>query len=132
MHIHHIDICLCLAKFLYLIVFLHILHVFGLQELIGTVEVMEKNQLYNFLVLKCETQDEGETAVLCTLEYGDLTRCLPTNVTIKSESKTFYVALMAVMLANQILKFNGHLQSIQITNLSASVKSYLSFDNIKF
>ncbi|XP_066524788.1 centromere protein O [Hoplias malabaricus] len=59
-----------------------------IKELIGTVEVIERNQLCNFLTLKCKSQDERNTAVLCTLEYGDLTQCLPSHVTIESKEET--------------------------------------------
>ncbi|KAG7328404.1 hypothetical protein KOW79_008348 [Hemibagrus wyckioides] len=59
-----------------------------LTEELGTVEVLEKNQLCNFLALMCKAPAESDEAVLCTLEYGDLTRCLPTHVTIDSENKT--------------------------------------------
>ncbi|XP_072546460.1 centromere protein O [Salminus brasiliensis] len=58
-----------------------------IKELVGTVEVIEKNQLCNFLILMCKAR-ESEAAVLCTLEYGDLTKCLPTNVTIQSEDES--------------------------------------------
>ncbi|XP_026858236.2 centromere protein O isoform X1 [Electrophorus electricus] len=54
---------------------------------LGTVKVIERNQLCNFLILMCKAQEESET-VLCTLEYGDLTRYLPTRVTIESENTT--------------------------------------------
>ncbi|KAI4884583.1 hypothetical protein NFI96_034552 [Prochilodus magdalenae] len=59
-----------------------------IKEHTGTVEVIERNQLCNFLVLMCKTQEENQPAVLCTLEYGELTQCLPTRVTIESENKT--------------------------------------------
>ncbi|XP_077094869.1 centromere protein O isoform X1 [Siphateles boraxobius] len=58
------------------------------KELIGSVEVMESNQLCNILVLMCTEQGETPKAVLCTLEYGDLTQYLPTRVSIESEDKT--------------------------------------------
>ncbi|XP_067312192.1 centromere protein O [Pseudorasbora parva] len=58
------------------------------KELVGSVEVMESNQLFNILVLMCTEQGETPRAVLCTLEYGDLTQSLPTHVTIESEDKT--------------------------------------------
>ncbi|KAG9268701.1 centromere protein O [Astyanax mexicanus] len=58
-----------------------------IKELVGTVEVIEKNQLCNFLVLMCKAQ-ESEAAILCTLEYSDLTKCLPTRVTIQSKDTT--------------------------------------------
>ncbi|KAK7152585.1 hypothetical protein R3I93_010721 [Phoxinus phoxinus] len=58
------------------------------KELVGSVEVMESNQLCNILVLMCTEQGETPKAVLCTLEYGDLTQCLPTRVSIESEDKT--------------------------------------------
>ncbi|GAA6109360.1 centromere protein O [Tachysurus ichikawai] len=59
-----------------------------IEELLETVEIIEKNQLCNFLALMCNTPAESDDAVLCTLEYGDLTRCLPTHVVIDSENKT--------------------------------------------
>ncbi|KAF7704522.1 centromere protein O [Silurus meridionalis] len=59
-----------------------------IKELLGTVEVIEKNQLCNFLAFVCKVPSESEEAVLCTLEYGDLTRCLPTQVVIDAENKT--------------------------------------------
>uniref|UniRef100_A0A672TGB4 Centromere protein O n=1 Tax=Sinocyclocheilus grahami TaxID=75366 RepID=A0A672TGB4_SINGR len=59
-----------------------------LKELVGSVEVMESNQLCNILVLMCTAQGETPKAVLCTLEYGDLTQCLPTRVSIECEDKT--------------------------------------------
>lgn len=58
------------------------------KELVSSVEVMESNQLFNILVLMCTEQGETPRAVLCTLEYGDLTQCLPTRVSIESEDKT--------------------------------------------
>ncbi|XP_048046419.1 centromere protein O [Megalobrama amblycephala] len=58
------------------------------KELAGSVEVMESNQLCNILVLMCTAQGETPRAVLCTLEYGDLTQCLPTRVSIESEDKS--------------------------------------------
>lgn len=39
----------------------------------------------------CKTPVESDEAVLCTLEYGDLTRCLPTHVVIDGDSKTVYI-----------------------------------------
>ncbi|RXN29325.1 centromere O [Labeo rohita] len=62
--------------------------VYLLKELVGSVEVMESNQLCNILVLMCTAQGETPIAVLCTLEYGDLTQCLPTRVSIECEDKT--------------------------------------------
>ncbi|XP_026085865.1 centromere protein O [Carassius auratus] len=59
-----------------------------LKELVGSVEVMESNQLCSILVLMCTAQGETPKAVLCTLEYGDLTQCLPTRVSIECEDKT--------------------------------------------
>ncbi|XP_067224241.1 centromere protein O isoform X1 [Chanodichthys erythropterus] len=58
------------------------------KELVGSVEVMESNQLCNILVLMCTAQGETPRAVLCTLEYRDLTQCLPTRVSIESEDKS--------------------------------------------
>lgn len=58
------------------------------QKLIGTVEIFEKNQLCNFLALMCKAPAESDEAVVCTLEYGDLTRSLPTHVVIVSENQT--------------------------------------------
>ncbi|XP_016347090.1 centromere protein O [Sinocyclocheilus anshuiensis] len=62
--------------------------VYLLKELVGSVEVMESSQLCNILVLMCTAQGETPKAVLCTLEYGDLTQCLPTRVSIECEDKT--------------------------------------------
>ncbi|KAM9465863.1 centromere protein O [Clarias gariepinus] len=59
-----------------------------IKELIATVEIIEQNQLCNFLALVCKAPGECDEAVLCTLEYGDLTRSLPTHVVIDSENKT--------------------------------------------
>ncbi|XP_073683556.1 centromere protein O [Garra rufa] len=59
-----------------------------LKELVGSVEVMESNQLCNILVLMCTAQGETPKAVLCTLEYSDLTQSLPTRVSIECEDKT--------------------------------------------
>ncbi|XP_062863856.1 centromere protein O isoform X2 [Trichomycterus rosablanca] len=58
-----------------------------IKELVGTVEVLERNQLCSFLALVCKAPLESDEAVLCTLEYADLTRSLPTHVTINSENK---------------------------------------------
>ncbi|XP_053489105.1 centromere protein O [Ictalurus furcatus] len=58
------------------------------KELVGTVEIIEKNQLCNFLALVCKAPAESDEDILCTLEYGDLTRCLPTHVVIDGENKT--------------------------------------------
>ncbi|TSO25150.1 Centromere protein O [Bagarius yarrelli] len=59
-----------------------------IEKLVGTVEIIEKNQLCNFLALMCKAPVESDGAVVCTLEYGDLTRSLPTHVVIVSENKT--------------------------------------------
>uniref|UniRef100_A0A673LFD6 Centromere protein O n=1 Tax=Sinocyclocheilus rhinocerous TaxID=307959 RepID=A0A673LFD6_9TELE len=61
-----------------------------LKELVGSVEVMESNQLCNILVLMCTAQSETPKAVLCTLEYGDLSQCLPTRVSIECEGTTHH------------------------------------------
>ncbi|MFT7813132.1 centromere protein O isoform X1 [Arapaima gigas] len=60
-----------------------------IQELLhGSVEVLESNAFCSILVLSCRLVGDQEAAVLCTLEYGDPTRYLPTRVTIDSEDKT--------------------------------------------
>ncbi|XP_018586658.2 centromere protein O isoform X1 [Scleropages formosus] len=60
-----------------------------IQELFhGSVKVLESNALCSILVLRCRQVGEKKAAALCTLEYGDPTRCLPTRVTIDSEEKT--------------------------------------------
>ncbi|KAG9336230.1 hypothetical protein JZ751_002577 [Albula glossodonta] len=60
-----------------------------IQEVLqGSVEVMESNALFNMVVLMCTEPGQKGTAVLCTLEYSDLTRFLPTKVVIESEDKT--------------------------------------------
>ncbi|KAM9355883.1 centromere protein O isoform 2-T2 [Pholidichthys leucotaenia] len=51
-----------------------------------SVEVMESNVLCSILVLLFTVPRE-KTAVLCTLEYNDHTRCLPTRVLFESEDK---------------------------------------------
>lgn len=58
------------------------------KDLVGSVEVMESNELCNILVLMCSAQSETPKAVLCKLEYKDLTQSLPTHVSIESEDKT--------------------------------------------
>lgn len=57
-----------------------------LQELHQSVEVMESNILCSMLVLMFIVLGE-ETAVLCTLDYADHTRCLPTRVHVESEGE---------------------------------------------
>ncbi|KAK2826579.1 hypothetical protein Q5P01_020793 [Channa striata] len=49
-----------------------------------SVEVMESNVLCSLLVLMF-TVPRGKTAVLCTLDYTDHARCLPTRVHFESE-----------------------------------------------
>ncbi|XP_036399010.1 centromere protein O [Megalops cyprinoides] len=57
-----------------------------IQELLrDSVEVMESNALFNVVVLMCTEAGQADKAVLCTLEYADLTRYLPTKVTVESE-----------------------------------------------
>ncbi|XP_005736739.1 centromere protein O isoform X3 [Pundamilia nyererei] len=51
-----------------------------------SVEVMESNVLCSLLVLLFTVPRE-KTAVLCTLDYTDHTRCLPTRVHLESEDK---------------------------------------------
>ncbi|KAJ8353258.1 hypothetical protein SKAU_G00208250 [Synaphobranchus kaupii] len=59
-----------------------------IQEVLrDSVEVMESNVLFNTIVLMCADPEENGRAVLCTLEYSDLSRYLPTKVTIESEDK---------------------------------------------
>lgn len=57
-----------------------------LQELHKSVEVMESNILCSILVLMF-TVPGAKTAVLCTLDYADRTRCLPTRVHLESEGE---------------------------------------------
>ncbi|XP_030574931.1 centromere protein O [Archocentrus centrarchus] len=56
------------------------------QEQHKSVEVMESNVLCSVLVLLF-TLPREKTAVLCTLDYTDHTRCLPTRVHFESEDK---------------------------------------------
>ncbi|XP_028995247.1 centromere protein O isoform X2 [Betta splendens] len=49
-----------------------------------SIEVMESNVLCSILVLML-TVPRQKTAVLCTLDYTDQTRCLPTNARFESE-----------------------------------------------
>uniref|UniRef100_A0A3Q4GYJ3 Centromere protein O n=1 Tax=Neolamprologus brichardi TaxID=32507 RepID=A0A3Q4GYJ3_NEOBR len=51
-----------------------------------SIEVMESNVLCSLLVLLLTVPRE-KTAVLCTLDYTDHTRCLPTRVHLESEDK---------------------------------------------
>ncbi|MEQ2285412.1 hypothetical protein AMECASPLE_031450 [Ameca splendens] len=51
-----------------------------------SVEVMESNLLCSILVLMFTVPKE-KTPLLCTLEYTDHTRCLPTRVHLDSEDK---------------------------------------------
>ncbi|KAJ7990790.1 hypothetical protein DPEC_G00290570 [Dallia pectoralis] len=51
----------------------------------NSVRVMECNALCTILVLMFSVPGEKPRAALCTLEYTDHTRCLPTRVTIESE-----------------------------------------------
>ncbi|KAL7873109.1 hypothetical protein AOLI_G00121800 [Acnodon oligacanthus] len=84
-----------------------------IKELIGTVEIIERNQLCNFLVFMCKIQEETEATVLCTLEYGDLTQCLPTRVTIESENKT--LAESPQWKKNQVLLMESPVHSALLT-----------------
>ncbi|KAL6477660.1 hypothetical protein MHYP_G00134950 [Metynnis hypsauchen] len=84
-----------------------------IKELIGTVEIIERNQLCNFLIFMCKIQEETEAAVLCTLEYGDLTQCLPTRVTIESENKT--LAESPQWKKNQVLLMESPVHSALLT-----------------
>ncbi|XP_034418601.1 centromere protein O [Cyclopterus lumpus] len=54
------------------------------KELHKSVEVMESNVLCSFLVLMF-TLPREKTAVLCSLDYSDCTRCLPTRVHFECE-----------------------------------------------
>ncbi|XP_029900602.1 centromere protein O isoform X2 [Myripristis murdjan] len=56
------------------------------QELHKSVEVLETNALCSILVLLLTVPRE-KIAVLCTLDYADHTRCLPTRVCIECEDK---------------------------------------------
>ncbi|XP_071753096.2 centromere protein O [Centroberyx gerrardi] len=56
------------------------------KELHKSVEVMESNALCSILVLMFTVPRE-KTAVLCTLDYTDHARCLPTRVSIECEDK---------------------------------------------
>ncbi|XP_076605216.1 centromere protein O [Chaetodon auriga] len=56
------------------------------KELHKSVDVMESNVLCSILVLMF-TVPRDKTAVLCTLDYTDHTRCLPTRVHFESEEK---------------------------------------------
>ncbi len=49
---------------------------------------MESNVLCSILVMML-TVPRQKTAVLCTLDYTDHTRCLPTRVNFESEGKDF-------------------------------------------
>ncbi|XP_070835609.1 centromere protein O [Chaetodon trifascialis] len=57
------------------------------KELHKSVDVMESNVLCSILVLMF-TVPRDKTAVLCTLDYIDHTRCLPTRVHFESEEKS--------------------------------------------
>lgn len=57
------------------------------KELHKSVDVMESNVLCSILVLMF-TVPRDKTAVLCTLDYTDHTRCLPTRVHFESEEKS--------------------------------------------
>ncbi|XP_018537266.1 centromere protein O [Lates calcarifer] len=57
-----------------------------LKEQHKSVEVMESNVLCSILVLMLTVPRE-KTAVLCTLDYTDHTRCLPTRVHFDCEDK---------------------------------------------
>ncbi|XP_034015231.1 centromere protein O isoform X2 [Thalassophryne amazonica] len=54
------------------------------KELHKSVQVMESNVLCSVLVLML-TVPKDKTALLCTIEYADPSRCLPTKVTFDSE-----------------------------------------------
>ncbi|XP_058471033.1 centromere protein O [Solea solea] len=56
------------------------------KERFPSVDVMESNVLCSILVLMF-TVPRQKTAVLCTLNYSDHTRCLPTTVHIQCEDK---------------------------------------------
>lgn len=56
-----------------------------LQEQHKSVEVMESNLLCSILVLMFTVPKK--TPLLCTLEYTDHTRCLPTQVHLNCEGK---------------------------------------------
>ncbi|KAJ8288596.1 hypothetical protein COCON_G00012550 [Conger conger] len=59
-----------------------------IQEVLqDSVEVMESNMLFNSVVLMCTDSGESRKAMLFTLVYSDLSRYLPTKVTIDSEDK---------------------------------------------
>ncbi|XP_026195256.1 centromere protein O [Anabas testudineus] len=56
------------------------------KEELKSIEVMESNVLCSILVLMF-TVPRQKTAVLCTLDYTDHTRCLPTRVHFDSEDQ---------------------------------------------
>lgn len=60
---------------------------------------MESNVLCSLLVLLFTVPRE-KTAVLCTLDYTDHTRCLPTRVHLESEGKSF--TFIFVLNANSV------------------------------
>lgn len=51
-----------------------------------SVEILESNALCSLLVLML-TVPKKKSSVLCSLEYSDLTRCLPTRVSIQGEEE---------------------------------------------
>ncbi|MEQ2213621.1 hypothetical protein XENOCAPTIV_017977 [Xenoophorus captivus] len=59
-----------------------------------SVEVMESNLLCSILVLMFTVPKE-KTPLLCTLEYTDHTRCLPTRVHLDSEGRVFAFQVFA-------------------------------------
>ncbi|KAE8290217.1 Centromere protein O [Larimichthys crocea] len=56
------------------------------KELHKSVEVMESNALCSILVMMVTVPNE-KTAILCTLDYTDHTRCLPTRVHFECNGK---------------------------------------------
>lgn len=80
---------------------------------------MESNVLCSLLVLLFTVPRE-KTAVLCTLDYTDHTRCLPTRVHLESEGRsfTFIFVLNANsgvwcnMLLRTFVEGNGHCKAV--------------------
>nr|XP_015199401.1 PREDICTED: centromere protein O [Lepisosteus oculatus] len=80
-----------------------------IQEQLGdTVAVLEKNSLCNLVTIMCSDKVGKETSVLIILEYGDLTRCLPTQVTIESEDKALSHTARWIEYQSLFMQTPGH------------------------
>ncbi|XP_067100024.1 centromere protein O isoform X1 [Osmerus mordax] len=78
------------------------------KKLHKSVEVMESNAPCTVLVLMLTVPEDAPQALLCSLEYGDLTRCLPTHASVEAEDKVLPDSLQLEKYRALLLEFPVH------------------------